>query len=325
MTLHDCAVEYVGLGLSVIATSKNKRAACEWKQFQVRFPSEDELTGMFSLAWTSGLAIITGRVSGGLEVIDIDTKYDLTGTLYEDIRDKIKMVAPELWSALVIVRTRSGGYHLIYRCTHVEKSQKLAGRASTERELSKDPQDKVKVLVETRGESAFFVAYPTPGYQFLQHSLARIPAISLHERRLLIDIAMSFNQVERKKIERRQHHQSPVRGFTPLNDFNQRGDVIALLEKHGWVIVGSKGDKTHFLRPGNTDKDSSGNYDHALGLFSVFTSSSVFESETGYRPSAVFAMLECNGDFKVAAKRLYEMGFGDRVNLKRKDPPGKKI
>ena len=86
-------------------------------------------------------------------------------------------------------------------------------------------------------------------------------------------------------------------GTSPFDDYNERGDVVNLLQEHGWKAVGNKGAKTIFLRPGQTTSQSSGNYDSDKNWFSVFTTSTEFEPCKAYLPYAVYAMLECNNDY----------------------------
>lgn len=89
--------------------------------------------------------------------------------------------------------------------------------------------------------------------------------------------------------------------------------------------MGQKGNKTIFLRPGQTTSQSSGNFDHDKNWFSVFTTSTEFEPETAYLPYAVFAYLECNKDFSLASQKLFEMGYGEREHQKEKAPSTRQI
>lgn len=73
--------------------------------------------------------------------------------------------------------------------------------------------------------------------------------------------------------------------------------------------------KIFFKRPGNSQSIQSGNFDKALGRFSVFTSSSIFKEETAYKPYAVYAMLECEGNFKLAARKLAKLGYGSIIGI----------
>ena len=71
-TLLDCALEYLRRGWSVIPT-KGKKAACAWKAFQLRRPTEAELKTLFALRGVDALAIIHGAVSGNLVCRDFDS------------------------------------------------------------------------------------------------------------------------------------------------------------------------------------------------------------------------------------------------------------
>lgn len=305
------AKEYLKLGISVIATDANKRSIQSWKPFQQHMASAEELTSMFSSQKMHGLAIVCGAVSGGLEVIDVDCKYDLTGNLFDEFMQSIVDNDPDLAESLVVAKTKSNGYHLFYRCPVITGNKKLAQRYATEEEKQANPHEKCLVLIETRGEGGYVIGSPTSGYSYIQNKPYDIPLITEKQREILLECARSFNQV----IEEVSHHKHYVEQKTfnksPFQDYNERGDIIGLLERHGWRIVGEKGPKTIFLRPGNTTSKSSGDYNRDMGLFMVFTTSSEFEPMKGYRPAAVYTILECGGDYKEAAKKLLEEGYGE--------------
>ena len=81
--LMKVAKEYTELGLSVISTDALKQSLTDWAGFQERLPTPEELRWMFHHPYAHCIAVVTGTVSGNLEVIDIDTKYDLRGDLLE--------------------------------------------------------------------------------------------------------------------------------------------------------------------------------------------------------------------------------------------------
>jgi hypothetical protein len=56
-----------------------------------------------------------------------------------------------------------------------------------------------------------------------------------------------------------------------------------------------------------------------MGLFSVFSTNTPFKVGKGYRPASVYAILECNGDLKAAARKLLDEGYGERKGLSRVD------
>jgi hypothetical protein len=65
------ALAYADRGFAPIPV-KGKRAAVDWKQYQARRPDEQTLRRLFSSENVTGLALITGAVSGGLAVRDFD-------------------------------------------------------------------------------------------------------------------------------------------------------------------------------------------------------------------------------------------------------------
>ncbi len=98
---------------------------------------------------------------------------------------------------------------------------------------------------------------------------------------------------------------------TPWDDYNNRGSIFLMLQNHGWVSVKQDATRTYFRRPGKS-KGISADYHHRLRLFKVFTTSSVFEEGHAYTHYGVFKLLECNNDGRTAARKLMEMGFGEK-------------
>lgn len=316
--LLKAAREYKKLGISVIATDANKRSIQQWKKYEQDIATDEELVSMFTSSNCKGIAMLCGAVSGNFECIDVDSKYDLTGELMPSFMQSIMDADPDLAKKLVIAKTKNNGFHIMYRAAHIEGNQKLAQRFTTDAERAENPHNKVKVLIETRGISGYVIAVPTEGYKYTQGTVRNLPQLTATERQVLLEAARSFNTV----IEEVHHHtfvDSKPFNKSPWVDYNERGDIIGLLQKHGWKVVKETADKTTFLRPGETSSKSSGDYSRKMGLFSVFTTSSEFEPNKGYKPSAVYAMLECGNDFKVAAKKLLAEGYGEPYKKIAKD------
>lgn len=305
------AQRYRECGISTIATDANKRSVTQWKVYQDHIGTDEEIAAMFGHPKAQGLAIVCGAVSGNLEAIDVDCKYDLTGTLFEDFMQLIVDDLPDIAGRLVIATTRGGGYHILYRCAVIECNAKLARRATTEAERESNPHDKVRVLIETRGEGGYIIAAPTEGYTFTQGTPAEIPTITPEQRAAIFEIARSFNTLVEQVTHTHQYVEQKSYNKSPFQDYNERGDIIGLLQSHGWKLVQDDGNKARFQRPGNTTARTSGDYCRELGLFAVFTTSTEFEPNKGYRPSAVYCMLECGGDWKAAARKLVEAGYGE--------------
>lgn len=290
-----------------------------------------------NLTNVAGVGLVCGEPSGNVECLDIDLKYSLDPKLFEKYKSIVHKSNPTLLNKLVVQKTRSGGYHLIYRCSQIAGNLKLANRPTTEEEkadtykktydaeILKSTEDskaktiaekaagndKVRVLFETRGIGGQFVCHPSEGYDFVFGDLQSISEITPEEREILHSVARQFNEVYEPVVVQRAS-MPKSKGKSSYEDYNERGDVIGLLQNNGWTVVSQKGKKTVFLRPGQTTSQSSGNFDHEKNWFSVFTTSTEFEPQRAYLPYAVYAILECNKDFSLASKKLYESGYGDR-------------
>lgn len=300
--IKDKAKEYLKAQLSVIPTKEDKLPALpSWKPYQSQRIKEDEVEGLFTGANVKGLAIICGAISGGLEVIDVDTKHDTTGSLWDELRGLIEDNLPELYSRLVISQTKSGGYHIYYRCKEIKGNLKLATKLNKE------------VLIETRGEGGYVIAPPTPKYTYIQGEPGNIPTITPEDRDILFSISKSFNELEeiKTKVNTPTSTTYNSTGLSPFEDYNQRGDIVGLLESKGWRVVNQRGERINLLRPGSTDSKTSGNYHTGLRVLRVFSSSTEFNPDKGYSPAQVFSLLECNGDNKLTYGRLLELGYGE--------------
>lgn len=295
-----------------------------------------------------GVGLVCGELSGGLEVIDCDEKYSLDGLLFDRFKKLVHAADNTLLEKLAVQTTVGKGYHVIYRCSVIAGNQKFANRCTTEAEKQftynetyafalKDPKnksdeearikaqkakecDKVRVLMESRGEGGYIMCHPSRGYNFINRDFYGIMEITPEQRDILHGCARQLNEVFEEVVVPKTTVIRKTKGLSVFDDYNERGDIIELLQNHGWKVVSNKGSKTHFLRPGQSSAATSGNFDHAMNRFSVFTTSTEFEPNKGYMRYAVFAILECNGNFSEASKRLYELKFGERDDVKEKAP-----
>jgi hypothetical protein len=302
-------MNYLDLGINAIAVNERKGAIFPWKEYQTRTITKQEFDSQMSDPRAKGVAIICGAISGNLEVIDVDTKY-ANFDLWQDI---VNAIPKEIYGKLHIVNTISNGKHLYYRCDYIQSNQKLALRNATNEELKAHPHNKTYCIIETRGEGGYVVAPPSFGYSFIQQG---INVISLDEREQLFEIMRSFNEVvEEVVIEAHNRPTTKDFGVSPFDDYNKRGDIRPILEANGWRVVKSNSERDYYLRPGSTSAHS-GSYNKSLNLFSVFSTNTQFEPQKGYKNAHVFTLLECNGDWKIGAKRLLEMGYGEkRINF----------
>ena len=132
--LHHAAL-YLDYGFSVIPLSGKRPALSSWKEFTTRRPTYHEIERWFPQETTHNIGIITGRISGGLVVIDCDTVEDSKWWLENH---------PE---SPLMVHTGRGGLHIYYflekECLFGNRA-KLFGRA-----------------IDLRGENGYVVAPPS--------------------------------------------------------------------------------------------------------------------------------------------------------------------
>jgi replicative DNA helicase len=302
--IKEKAKEYLKLQLSVIPAGEDKVPTIKWKKYESERMKEEEVDVLFNGGNVKYLGIVCGAISGNLEVIDVDTKHDKTNTLWDNLRGLIEDNLPEIYKSLVIAQTKSGGYHIYYKCSSIAKNIKLSNKTNRD------------TLIETRGEGGYVVAPPSPGYKYLQGDPSIIPTITPEDRNRLFSIARSFNELEevKPKIPTISSNSYSSKGNSPFEDYNQRGDLLSLLESRGWKVLFQSGQNIHVLRPGDTDSKTSGNFNLALRTLKVFSSSTEFNPDKAYSPAQVFSLLECSGDHKLAYRRLLELGYGEPYN-----------
>lgn len=191
-----------------------------WKQYQTERMDEGALWQAMQTYGTTAVAVVTGEVSGRLELIDIDSKYEpgIEALVLKDI----EKLYPDLYPILRIHATPSGGRHIIYRIEDgdVEGNQKLAGREATEAELQAQRKKGRKRLstqvnfLETRGEGGYFLYPPSMGYSVIQD--VSIPQLTWEERCGIINLCRSYNRLVKieptpKPAKKRMTGTRPIR------------------------------------------------------------------------------------------------------------------
>ncbi len=292
-------------GLSVIPTKETKAPSIPaWTEYQKRTPTPEEIEG-----WNwGGVGVVCGAVSENLCCIDIDTKNDKSGSLIRDYFAAVNLVAPGLFDRLVVEETVNHGRHILFKSPTPIPTKDLA--LETDR----------AVIIETRGEGAYFVCAPSKGYTLKQGKIEAAPFLTQEETDALLNAAESINRFapEPVNVPKPSEYKD---GLRPLDDYDQKAGIEAIanmLVSRGWKVLSRRGESFSLSRPGKTEKGISATLNHVPGRLYVFTTSTEFESRRAYKPSQVYAILTCGGDFGQAARELYSLGFGER---KGKDAP----
>lgn len=290
------AKHYLNNGLSIIPVGDDKRARIQWKEYQSRIMSEPEFERYFSQA--NSFAVVCGAVSGNLEVMDFDLKYDRSGNLWNDFCDELKSLDLELWNTINqgVVTTKNKGKHIYYQCDEVDGNKVLSKNSDNQ------------VLIETRGEGGYVVSPPSDGYS-PDFGTLLINGITPNQRELLHRLAGRFNHKE-QLLSPKTEASNYVQTITPWDEYNSQTSNVDLLQSYGWTVTKSDNQRTYLKRPGDTTSENSGNVLHSSGLFYCHSTSTELPSDKGLTPYAVLTHLEFGGDFSKSASFLLSKGFG---------------
>jgi hypothetical protein len=302
--MKDAAIKWAAKGFSIIPLNNDKTPNIKsWVEFQ-----KNKITDFDLYDFTKGLGLVCGEVSGNILVIDVDSKYDLTGTLYSELIELIDSSKEGLLDKIQIHSTKSDGFHLLFKCESKPiGNKKLASRLATEEE--KIAGDKVKVLVETRGEGGYICLPPMQGYKIIKKGFG---TLTDDEVDIILTACRSFNQIHQEAQTYKVRTNDSEFVVNPFEDYNNRGDCVAELLKHGWAVVREDGDKVYLKRPGTTDSKTSGNYSKKHNRFYVFSSSTEFEENKAYAPVAVFCKLNHKDNWGECVKDLISKGYGQK-------------
>jgi Bifunctional DNA primase/polymerase, N-terminal len=306
------ALEARRAGISVVPVLPDgrKRPAVRWRIYQHRLATPREIARWFGNG-ERGLALITGAISGGLEALDFDSL-----TMYEEWSERMRQWGyGALYDRLTCgyLEATPHGVHLLYRSCPAEKNQKLAS-------VPVDGSQRVRTLIETRGEGGLVVVAPSGGrvhpsgkpYVLLAGGITTIPTLTAEERRLPFSVARSFDQTTPGHVlsdVRQQVRTALAQGERPGDRYNRRASWAEVLEPHGWRMLSTRDGESYWQRPGKQDSGVSATTNYqGSDLLYVFSTSTVFEAGKAYSKFAAYAILEHGGDFRAAACALAACG-----------------
>lgn len=316
----DAALELHAAGLCVLPAAEDgsKRPAVDWKAFQRTRPDADQLHAWFGDGNRSGLGVVCGSVSDGLELLELEGRAVAAGALATLVEVSREAGLAHVWSRVgsgYVVASPSGGLHFLYRIAEVPVpgNTKLAALADN------------TTLAETRGEGGWVVTAPSCGsvhptggaWQVLAGRPATIPTITAEEREELHRLVRLLDERAMPEPPATSPFQQPRRGsgsgVSPGDHWSAQTDWPEILEPEGWRRVFTKGGVTYWRRPGKAHGVSATTGFGAGEWFYPFTSSTAFEPERTYTKFAALAVLRHGGDYQATAKALQAAGFGTRA------------
>lgn len=274
----------------------DKRPAIKsWAHLQHRQPTEEEVK---NYPKTQAILIACGEGSGNLEVLDFDEKHDPNKTITKRWLELLPFSPRQ--SGLPIIKTMSGGYHIYYRLENTpEGNQKLARNKEGE------------VVIETRGQGGYVIAPPHPGYKVLFNDLSNIPVISADMRGLMIQAAVSLDEMPNVATFKNFGKTSKKTndGDRPGDKYERETDWMDILKPLGWHSPRDGKNGIIYLTRGGKKFGVSGalvTSEQGNQLFYCFTSSCPpLEPSTCYSKFGAMTLLQYDGDFKKSAQEIY--------------------
>lgn len=319
--------EWIAAGFALLPIKPDESkgpAVTEWASIAsgARPPiAAEELIAQVRSGRCDGVAVVTGRVSGNAEMIELE---GYATDRFHDLEAHADAAGlGETFGRLLngcVEATPGGGLHFYLRVSDgpVAGNTKFARRPGHEK--------KIDVLAETRGQGGYSICAPSGGrthetggrYELIIGSPANTPTFTaaeveeLHRLFRLLD-EMPVPEPRRIPAAQAPHattaHQG---GLSPGDDFNERATWDDLLV--GWTKVREGTDHegrpvSCWRRPGKPQGISA----TVLGegkLLYVFSTSTSLPTEEALSKFAVYAHLYHGGNFSAAASELRRQGYG---------------
>jgi hypothetical protein len=311
-----------------------KRPFGAWKQYQTERPTWQQVEAWLATGRYTGIGVITGAVSGNVEMIELEGPEPDAVQAFNKIRAKAANYADiDLAGTFAKVgqgcteRSAGGGLHMFVRCTKpVPGNTKLAA------------DEQGHVIAETRGEGGFVIVAPTPArsghgdgtiYMLMPNSapdktptiddqdleaLHFVIAEALHSHTEPVTLP-GVSQAQTTTPTPPAASQGQEQGLAPWDDYARRTSWAAILAPLGWQQGMTAPDgRTHWTRPGKAPSEGASATTIEDGPLYVFSTSTQFPAGVGMSKQHVYALLHHDGDHTAAARALLDAGYGERDN-----------
>ena len=304
--MKETAQQLLNKKISFTPVRQNKQPIGKWREFQKSLPTEEQVEKWLSskngYGKVTGLAVICGKISGGLLCIDFDAP--------ELFPRWCEAIGEDLRSLIVYQQTGGGGYQVFVRTEDPGKNQKLAWIPDETDETGR------KIAIETRGEGGYALIPPSlhPSgnhYEWRQGGVYDIPVVSQQKANFLLDTARSLCQAPYAKKDLaamdKKQQDLPLRKRPPIQQdqsviqsFNQRFTIMEVLQWYGYEAAH---ERDRMKRPGGKSPSvwiTDGKSFH-------HSSNDPLNDNHAHDPFDVFVQMECRGDYNEAAKKASDM------------------
>lgn len=339
-----------GCSVVPIRADGTKSPLVAWKQYQQIPPSSNTVHEWFEQQWPrAGVAVICGRVSGNLEMLELEGRANKEEILAGIEQSCIDHGVGDIWRMLTTTgyteMTPSGGLHILYRVfdAPVPGNEKIATRPATEDELTDQERQLrernptahfIRVLAETRGDGGYVIVAPTggnchpTGYDWITLTGTQGEFISISwEQRCLLHLAFrsvlhvpsptqEIVLVEPRPVVIERDPDAPL---TPVEDFNAKASWNdGWFTEQGWRVHHQDGNEIFWTRPGKDWGDghsaSTGVRDGGQDCLYVWSTSTGLPTEVPLTKFMVYAHYQYNGDRSRAARVLQQLGYGEPLH-----------
>ncbi|MEO6437443.1 MAG: bifunctional DNA primase/polymerase, partial [Tepidisphaeraceae bacterium] len=226
----------------------------KWKPYQSSIADEARVRQWFA-SGVKSFAVVGGKVSGGLLVLDFDAP---------EFLERWAEAVGGLANGLPVQQTGGGGYQVLLRCADPGGNDKLAWKLDGKEETGRT------IAIETRGEGGYAVVAPSlhpsgERYKWLgKLTAADAPTVMQAHAEKLLAAARALDEApvtvqEQERIEakartaHRQHQASNNGHRSVIDAFNQAHSIDAILQRHGYT----QGKGGRYVRPGGESESVS--------------------------------------------------------------------
>lgn len=285
------------LGYSIIPVREDKRPIGEWKEYQSRHRTQDEVASLNSPLY--------GMVCGysGVEVIDVDLKVFSTlkeqREFWDEYLNLLKDNIDDFDDKFVIKKTKNAGYHIIYKCNSPSGNTKIA-KLKGQKEF----------IIESRGLGGMVVLYED---NYNDRNYHDIDKISDRDREILWSCSKIYNHID-DDIVLTTKDQKPSNKNTnevlAFDDFNEKTNIFDIIGDDFKIVSNLR--KHYVIKRHGAESTHSGYVYKNSGCMYLFSTATIYPHEKLISPAAAYAYKYHNGDFKAASLDLYIKGFGTR-------------
>jgi predicted transcriptional regulator len=281
------------------------RFKATWLPFQARIAEHEEVDVWIDHPLTYGIAVVCGEISGGLGCIDFDRP-----EYFEQwfATDQAKALDAEQHA---IQQTGSQvGRQVFLRGVWPNHNQQLAFAPTA------NAEGEFEIAIETRGEGGYAIIAPSVcllgKYRWLQNDLLGLQDTEQAVWDTHIHICQAFDDTphDYDQGEREVKPSAPMRngGQSAIDWYNENTDIRSVLvaygyDPRGYYRMARPGGKSASvsLRANNRSKHHSSNDD-------------LFTPPGGgcHSPFSVYAFFEHGGDYKAAARHIWENLMGNQ-------------